>query len=56
MAQRKYYKTDAEAMKAKDERNRLEHTSMYKVYRMPKGIRKAGWYAVCTFLEYVNTY
>lgn len=53
---RKYFKSKSEANKARTARNEEKHTDMYHVYRMPKGSRKAGWYAVCTYIEYVNTY
>jgi hypothetical protein len=53
---RKYYKILAEARKACDERNAREGYASCGVYRMPKGSRKAGWYAVCSYIEFINTY
>ena len=53
---RKYYKTKNAAIKACNERNEKECVFYYGVYKMPKGSRKAGWYAVCTYLEWLNTY
>lgn len=51
---RKYYKTKAEAVKAAESINRT--ALQVQVYKMPKGTRKAGYYAVCSALEYLNTY
>lgn len=49
---KKYFKTKAQANKAKKERaNDALH-----VFRMPKGSRHAGQFAVCTEIEYLNTY
>lgn len=49
---RKYFDTKAEALKACKERaNEGVH-----VFKMPKGTRKAGKFAVCTELEFLNTY
>jgi len=52
---RKYFKTLAAARKACEER-RKGGDSLCGVYRMPKGSRHAGEYAVCDYLEYLNTY
>ena len=49
---KKYFKTRKEAIEAKRERK----SDSIHVYRMPKGSRKAGWYAVCPEMEYLNTY
>lgn len=53
---RKYFKSKAEAIKVRDERNEREMTSRYKVFKMSKGTRHHGEYAVCTELEWLNTY
>lgn len=53
---RKYFKSKAEANKFRDLYNEQENTTLYNVYRMPRGSRHPGMYAVCSFLEYVNTY
>lgn len=51
---RKYFKTKAQANKACDE---IDPTRVrVQVYKMPKGSRHAGEFAVCSFLEYLNTY
>lgn len=49
---KKYFKTRKEALKAKAERN----DNSLHVFKMQKGTRKAGWFAVCSELEYLNTY
>lgn len=49
---KKYHKTLKEARQAlKESRN-----PSLQIYKMPEGTRKVGWYAVCTDLEYLNTY
>lgn len=52
---KKYYPTLKEARKERDARNKV-HGEMYHVYRMPKGTRHHGQYAVCSEIEYLNTY
>lgn len=49
---KKYYDTKKEATAAK---KALNDPMMY-VWKMPKGTRNAGKYAVCDELEYLNTY
>ena len=49
---KKYFNTKAQANRAKKERA----NDMLHVYRMPKGSRHAGKFAVCSELEYLNTY
>lgn len=56
MTRKKYFKSKAEANKACAARNEAEHTYLFQVFRMPKGSRHPGQYAVCTYLDYVNTY
>jgi len=53
--EKKYFKDLAEARKVCEERSRRDHYQ-YGVYRMPKGSRRHGEYAVCSYLEYLNTY
>lgn len=52
---KKYYSTKADANKARQQRLAQGYTDQH-VWRMPKGTRKAGWYAVCSEVEYLNTY
>jgi hypothetical protein len=51
---KKYFTSKGEANK---ERVKRDPTGCYgiHVYRMPKGSRNAGKFAVCTELEYLNT-
>lgn len=51
---KKYFKTKKEATKALNERKILNGS--LQVFRMPKGSRKAGYFAVCDYTEYLNTY
>ena len=51
---KKYYSSKAEAKKACSERQK--HNPGIGVYKMPKGSRHAGQYAVCDHIEYLNTY
>lgn len=46
---KKYFTSRKEAMAAAKERNT-------ECFKMPKGTRHAGKYAVCSRLEYLNTY
>lgn len=55
MALRKYFKTLKEARKAKEERDPKGWYDLH-IWKMPKGTRKAGWFALCTEVEFVNTY
>ena len=52
MATRKYFKSRKEAIKACEERR----NPFIKVWKMPKGTRHHGEYAVCSEMEYLNTY
>ena len=54
MRQRKYFKSRKEALKACEERNKT-HGNGTEVFKMPKGSRHSGQYAVCTFIEYLNS-
>lgn len=51
----KYFETKQAAIKAKEERSKNGVRDL-KVFKMPKGTRKSGKFAVCTELEYLNTY
>ena len=57
MRQRKYFKSRKEALKAYEERNKTYGSGKeICVYKMPKGSRHSGQYAVCDYIEYLNTY
>lgn len=49
---KKYFNTKREAKAELAKRN----DQSLGVYKMPKGSRKAGWFAVCTYMEWLNTY
>lgn len=49
---KKYYDTKKEATAAKKALN----NPMIHVWKMPRGTRNAGKYAVCTEIEFMNTY
>lgn len=55
MRPKKYYTSKKEAIKACEERNKPYGNGL-EVFKMPKGTRHHGEYAVCTRLEYINTY
>ena len=56
MRQRKYFKSKKEALKACEERNKTYGSGRdIGVYKMAKGSRHSGQYAVCTFIEYINS-
>ena len=50
---KKYFKTLKEAKKAFAERTKGYHYGLH-IYKMPKGTRHHGEYAICTELEYLN--
>ena len=52
---KKYFATRREAVKAMKERDPQGYM-MLQVFKMPKGTRKAGMYAVCDYIEYLNSY
>ena len=57
MRQRKYFKSRKEALKACEERNKTFGSGKeVSVYKMPKGSRHSVQYAVCDYIEYLNTY
>lgn len=51
---KKYFDTKKEANRALNER--LTANPFLHVFRMSKGSRRAGKWAVCTEMEYLNTY
>lgn len=52
---KKYFNTKKEAQKAKYERLQNGEQGL-QVFKMPKETRKSGKFAVCTEIEYLNTY
>lgn len=52
---KKFFKTKTEANKASKERWALGYYDQH-VWKMPKGTRHHGEFAVCSELEYLNTY
>ena len=57
MRQRKYFASKKEALNACEERNNnFGSGKEISVYKMPKGSRHSGQYAVCSYIEYLNTY
>ena len=55
MRQKKYFDTLREAKKSLEERRASSYGDL-DIYKMPKGTRHAGKYAVCGHMEYLNTY
>lgn len=55
-ATKKYFKTKKEAVEVAKERRKINNTYAIQVFKMPKGTRHHGMYAVCTYLEFINTY
>ena len=53
---KKYFKSKTDAQKEAKERNEKSPISMVGVYKMPKGSRHPGMYAVCSYIEFINTY
>ena len=54
---RKYFQSKKEALKACEERNKTFGSGKeISVYKMPKGSRHSGQYAVCDYIEYLNSY
>ena len=54
--EKKYYKTKRAAIKARDKHNSQPGFHLtYGVFKMPKGTRHHGEYAVCTEFEWLNT-
>ena len=55
MSRYKYFKKKTDALKALSERD-PGRTKGLQIFKMQEGTRHAGEYAVCTELEYLNTY
>ena len=54
---RKYFQSRKEAIEACEERNKTFGSGKeIRVHKMPKGSRHVGQYAVCDYIEYLNTY
>ena len=53
---KKYFKSLKEARKALKERNKGHADGWLGIYKMPKGTRRHGEYAVCSYMEFINTY
>jgi len=54
--EKKYFKNKKEAIEVRDKRNAGKGIEWYKVFKMPKGTRHHGEYAVCSEMEWLNTY
>ena len=52
---KKYFDTKAQANKARKEYDPTGYKGIH-VWKMPKGSRHAGKFAVCTELEYLKTF
>ena len=57
---KKYFKTRIEARKALAERKAKDPNGIstygLNIFKMPRGTRHAGQFAVCTHLDWINTY
>ena len=53
---KKYFKTKKEAIEVAKERRKINNTYTIQVFKKPKGTRHHGMYAVCTYLDFINTY
>ena len=51
---RKYFKSKAEAKQALCDRKRNNVSCCDEIFKMPKGTRHAGQYAVCSHMEYLK--
>ena len=51
---KKYFKTKKEANTEKAKR--IQAGNNVSVFKMPKGTRHAGEFAVCSLIEFLNTY
>lgn len=56
MKYKKYHKTAAAARKFLDAWRVLHPSCGFGIYRMLKGSRHPGMYAVCSYIEWLNTY
>lgn len=52
---KKYFKSKREALKVCSERNKGKGIEWWKVFKMSKGTRHHGEYAVCSEMEFLNT-
>lgn len=55
MKRKKYFKSKKEAVSYLNQYDGILFYG-FRVFKMPKGTRKAGWYAVCSEIEFLNTY
>ena len=53
---KKYFKNKKDALSEAKRRNEQKCVEWYKVFKMPKGTRHHGEYAVCSEMEFLNTY
>lgn len=53
---KKYFKTRKEALQVCAQRNERSNCNYFKVFKMPKGTRHHDEFAVCSYMEYLNTY
>lgn len=53
---KKYFKNRRDALQECALRNASKSVEWYKVFKMPKGTRHHGEYAVCSEMEFLNTY
>ncbi len=54
---KKYFKSKRKAQQVCDQRNKERGSvGWLKVFKMPKGTRHHGEYAVCSEMEFLNTY
>lgn len=56
MAKKKYFKTRSSAKTELAKRKSEDITCIDQLFKIPKGTRHSGEYAVCSELEYLNTY
>lgn len=52
---KKYFKSKKEAVQECERRNQGHCCQYIKVFKMPKGTRHHGEYAVCSEMEFLNT-
>ena len=56
MRYRKYHKTKKQAQDFLSAWRVSHPLCGFGIYKMPKGSRHPGMYAVCTYIEWLNTY
>ena len=54
MRRKKYFQYKCEAVEALKQYDPRGWYGLH-IFKMPKGSRKAGWYVVCSEIEYLNT-